>query len=47
MTAAWNAAADARLGSASDQARPLIELKHVSKIYHTVAGDFSALKISI
>ena len=30
--------------SASDQTRPLIELKHVSKTYHTVAGDFSALK---
>jgi putative ABC transport system ATP-binding protein len=33
-----------RIGSGTDQARPLIELKHVSKTYHTVAGDFSALK---
>ncbi len=33
-----------RSGSASNQTRPLIELKHVSKTYHTVAGDFSALK---
>lgn len=29
---------------ASSQPRPLIGLKQVSKTYHTVAGDFSALK---
>jgi putative ABC transport system ATP-binding protein len=44
MTVAMNTAAEARLGSVSNRTRPLIELKHVSKTYHTVAGDFSALK---
>jgi putative ABC transport system ATP-binding protein len=44
MTVAMNTAAETRLGSASNRTRPLIELKHVSKTYHTVAGDFSALK---
>jgi putative ABC transport system ATP-binding protein len=44
MTVAMNTTTDARLGSASNRGRPLIELKHVSKTYHTVAGDFSALK---
>jgi putative ABC transport system ATP-binding protein len=28
----------------SSQPQPLIELKQISKTYHTVAGDFSALK---
>jgi putative ABC transport system ATP-binding protein len=44
MTVANKTAAYPPEVSASNQPPPLIELKHVSKTYHTVAGDFSALK---
>jgi putative ABC transport system ATP-binding protein len=44
MTVAKKTAAYPRIPAALSQPRPLIELKQVSKTYHTVAGDFSALK---
>ena len=44
MAIANKAASDTNLLAAPSQPRPLIELKQVSKTYHTVAGDFSALK---
>lgn len=34
----------AQMVVAASQPSPLIELKDVTKIYHTIAGDFSALK---
>ena len=44
MTILKNTAQTMQHVAASIQPRPLIELKQVSKTYHTIAGDFSALK---
>ena len=33
----------AQMAAALSQPRPLIDLKDVTKVYHTIAGDFSAL----
>jgi putative ABC transport system ATP-binding protein len=44
MMIATKTAPSTRMATASNPSRSLIELKQVSKTYHTAAGDFSALK---